>query len=274
MSSLGRISALTLCAALGGGQALAASPAPKVEVNVVTERDKLVPGQPMWIGVRYAIEPGWHIYWENPGESGMSTLVELKPGPGLVAGPVQYPGPDRFDLPGGIANFGYHDEVYLLAQLTPRAQVAAGEHMKVDWSTSWLACKEACIQGSAKGTLDLVVGTAVTSNRSTLLAPWVARLPVSVTNVVGEERWAGTAAAPQRIVHIPGATKALFFPASSLVNALPAQRVEPDARGVLLTLTLDPVQLPADARGVLRVESSDGPQWIEIRVPRPPANLP
>ena len=32
-------------------------------------------GEPGFIGVQYTIKPGWHIYWENPGESGIPTEV-------------------------------------------------------------------------------------------------------------------------------------------------------------------------------------------------------
>lgn len=270
----------SLCLLLAGWTALAL-PAradvpefPLVTVTAVPERDAMLPGQPLWLGLRYVIAPGWHIYWENPGDSGLATTVELAPGPGVVAGPLRYPGPDRFDLPGGIANFGYHEETVLLTELTPRAQLRTGERVRVAWSTTWLACKEACIRGVSEGTFDLPVGTVATSKRSEALDPWLDRLPVPAVNLGASERWQGTKAAPQRVIRFDGWTRADFFPSQALLQALPDVRLEPDETGLTLTLTLDPSQLMADASGVLRVETKSGPRWIEIRVPAPPADLP
>lgn len=247
---------------------------PHVQATMVAELDKAVPGSPLWVGVRYSIEPGWHIYWENPGDSGMATELDVQAGPGLSAGPVQYPGPDRFDLPGGIANFGYEGEAALLVRVTPRAQLHTGELTHLSWSSSWLACKDACIRESAQGTLDLPIGTAATATRSEALAPFVARLPAPLSALGAEERWTGTKAAPERVIRVPGATSALFFPTRPLYAALSSERVEPKDGTTTLTLTVDPAALPGDARGVLRVETTTGPKWAEVPVPPPPADLP
>lgn len=265
---VGLLGALLGLARAGGAAA------PRVEVTAVAERDQLVPGQPLWVGLRYAVEPGWHIYWENPGDSGLATSVELKPDPGLAAGPLRWPGPERFDLPGGIANFGYEGEVVLLSELRPRAQLRAGERARVGWSTTWLACREVCVRGSAEGSLELPVGSAASSRRSALLDPWLARLPVPAANLGTGESWAGTATAPERVIFVKGATAAHFFPSRTLQEALPATRVEPGHEGVTLTLTVDPARLPADARGVLKVERAEGPAWIEVQIPTPPPSQP
>ncbi len=262
---------LLALAGLGLGSARAGAPEqPLVTVTAVAERDQLVPGQAMWVGLRYEIAPGWHIYWENPGDSGLATTVELAPGPGLTTGPLRWPGPDRFDLPGGIANFGYHEEVVLLTELTPRAQLRVGERARVAWSTTWLACKEACVRGEAEGTLELPVGSVATSRRSEVLDAWVRRLPAGAENVGAVERWQGPASAPERVVFVRGATRALFFPSRALLDALSSERIEPGPEGVTLTLTVDPARLSIDARGVLRVESAEGVRWIELRLPLPP----
>lgn len=102
------------------------------------------------VAVVYTIEPGWHIYWENPGESGMPTTAELR-GP---VGAVKYPGPDKFIGAGDIVNYGWEKQAALFFPLT-NATSAATVHAE----TRWLACREdACVPGSAS--LSLVLPSA------------------------------------------------------------------------------------------------------------------
>ena len=92
-----------------------------------------------WLGVHYRIAEGWHIYWENPGQSGLATSATVE---GADArGPI-FPGPERFMLPGGIVNNGYEQDATLLFR------VRDGD--KVHVSTRWLVCREECTPGSAE----------------------------------------------------------------------------------------------------------------------------
>jgi DsbC/DsbD-like thiol-disulfide interchange protein len=92
-----------------------------------------------WVGVHYRIADGWHIYWENPGQSGLATSATLA---GVDArGPI-FPGPERFVLPGGIVNNGYEHDATLLFR------VLDGDDVHV--STRWLVCREECTPGSAE----------------------------------------------------------------------------------------------------------------------------
>src|SRR5690606_19196766 len=44
------------------------------------------------LAVHHHIAAPWHIYWKNPGDSGLRTRLALD-GAGFEAGPVIYPGP-------------------------------------------------------------------------------------------------------------------------------------------------------------------------------------
>ncbi len=92
----------------------------------------------VWVGVHYEIAEGWHIYWENPGQSGLATTATLTGG--KATGPL-FPGPNRFVLSGGIVNNGYERETTLLFRVDDAKDV----HV----STRWLVCREECVPGSA-----------------------------------------------------------------------------------------------------------------------------
>jgi thiol:disulfide interchange protein DsbD len=92
-----------------------------------------------WLGVHYRIADGWHIYWENPGQSGLATSATVDGAD--VRGPI-FPGPERFMLPGGIVNNGYEKDATLLFR------VRDGDSVHV--TTRWLVCRDECIPGSAE----------------------------------------------------------------------------------------------------------------------------
>lgn len=124
--------------------------APKMEVSLVVEHTD--PRQPQWVGVRFEIEPGWHIYWINPGETGLPTTVAFQGPAGTTFGDVAYPAPERLVAPGGVRSYGYENEVVLLSRMEPGPKLAEAP---IEASASWLVCKEACIRGKQKVTAQL-----------------------------------------------------------------------------------------------------------------------
>jgi len=68
---------------------------PHVTISLVPEWRGVVPGRSMGLAVRFQLEPGWHVYWENPGESGIATAVEWTLPPGFRAGALRFPIPER-----------------------------------------------------------------------------------------------------------------------------------------------------------------------------------
>jgi len=44
--------------------------APHLHVQLVFPQDDLYPGGKNLAGLYFKLEPGWHVYWENAGDSG------------------------------------------------------------------------------------------------------------------------------------------------------------------------------------------------------------
>ena len=58
------------------------------------------------MGLRLRIAPGWHTYWQNPGDAGAPPELTLALPEGVSAGPIQWPVPRR--LPEGpLMTYGY-----------------------------------------------------------------------------------------------------------------------------------------------------------------------
>lgn len=49
------------------------------QVEVITAAEAPDASGTLWLGVRFAMELGWHIYWVNPGDSGGPPTATTKP---------------------------------------------------------------------------------------------------------------------------------------------------------------------------------------------------
>lgn len=128
----------------------------KAEASWLTASATYRPGTAVRTAIRLAADPGWHTYWDNPGEGGMPTSIELQLPDGWTAGPVGRPVPVRFrtgDLPG----FGYEGEVLFPVEITPPA--GSDKDVVLAAELSWLACSDdACVPGEARIELTLTAG--------------------------------------------------------------------------------------------------------------------
>lgn len=135
-----------------------------VDVKLIIEHRALVPETATRIGVLFAIEEGWHIYAEDPGDAGIPTRVEWLLPQGFTAGPLIWPPHEAFLDPGDIRTFGYFGRVLLSSTLEATAQALQQDNPQIHAAVTWLACKEICIPGEA--TLSLSVDAAQDAQRS------------------------------------------------------------------------------------------------------------
>ena len=65
----------------------------RTTMTLAAEVASVAPGQPFRIGLRQRMAPGWHTYWQNPGDAGLPPDVTLTLPEGAGAGPIQWPAP-------------------------------------------------------------------------------------------------------------------------------------------------------------------------------------
>jgi thiol:disulfide interchange protein DsbD len=130
---------------------------PHVEAELVAERTAFVPGEPLVVALRLAMIPGWHTYWQNPGDSGEPTRLTWRLPAGFEASEIYWPYPRR--LPAGpLLNYGYEREVLLLARITPPRDLASGTPVTLAAKATWLVCsKDHCIPEDGELALTLPV---------------------------------------------------------------------------------------------------------------------
>jgi DsbC/DsbD-like thiol-disulfide interchange protein len=124
--------------------------------SLVSSVRSVQPGKPFTVGVRVTMEPRWHIYWKNPGDSGMPTTIQWKLPEGWRAVEMPWPVPMKFDGE-GMPSFGYKDEVLLLTRIVPPPTAKAGTRITLAGTARWLACEESCIPGQGDFKIDLPI---------------------------------------------------------------------------------------------------------------------
>jgi thiol:disulfide interchange protein DsbD len=87
-------------------------------------------------GVLLTPDPGWHVYWKNPGDTGLATKLAWRGG---EAGPVAWPAPSAFDED-GLVTYGYAEPVLLASEL----RLAPGAD-RIGVDVDVLLCRESCI---------------------------------------------------------------------------------------------------------------------------------
>ena len=126
------------------------------------------------------MDAGWHTYWKNPGDSGIATTIKWDLPPGVTAGEIQWPLPEKIP-PAEVTTYGYVHEVMLLVPLTLATHLNAGPLvLKAD--VSWLECMESCVPGSTNvETMLNIGGETKTSAGAALIESWKSKLPKTLS---------------------------------------------------------------------------------------------
>lgn len=114
------------------------------------------PGKTLTLGLSFAIEPGWHLYWRGNNDSGLPiSITSLKLPAGWTAGKTLWPTPKRHIAEGDILDHIYEHEVTLLIPVSVPKDAKVGSSVTIALDTDFLVCKGACIPGSASVSLKL-----------------------------------------------------------------------------------------------------------------------
>jgi thiol:disulfide interchange protein DsbD len=159
-----------LFALLAAGPAAALESAPagssRDTVTLVSDTDSVAPGTPFRVGLNFRLAPGWHTYWRNPGDAGVSPQLTLTLPPGTRSGPIEWPTPSRI-AEGPVMTYAYTGDVLLPVTVTPAANAGP---MPIRAHARWLVCKQICVPEEADFRLDLPAGTPAPSAQAPLFA--------------------------------------------------------------------------------------------------------
>lgn len=233
-----------------------------LEVQLLAPEKTLTPGQPFHAGLYFKLEPGWHVYWVNAGDSGEPPKIQWQLPAGVTAGPMQYPAPKRLPL-GPLMDFGYEGEVLFPMEMQTTSALPPGE-VSLPAKVRWLVCREVCLPGKADLDIARTVSSSSTGTEPVqpdseiyqrLIKALPSALPAKAQAVFSPS------AEGMKLTVLTGKkeTEGFFFPLEQdLISYAAPQPVTPLEKGLSLVLTKDPnlAQLPQQLQGVLVL--SDG----------------
>jgi DsbC/DsbD-like thiol-disulfide interchange protein len=116
-------------------------------VQLVPEQESIAAGQQFTVALHFALEPGWHLYWTNPGDSGEPPRIEWQLPEGFKADAPEWPAPRRIAAE-QFVDYGYENELVLLTQLHAPAKARGNVDLKAN--VKWAVCREVCIADKAQ----------------------------------------------------------------------------------------------------------------------------
>lgn len=115
-----------------------------VHAQLLTSAQAVKPRGKFLLAVSFEIASGWRISWQNPGDVGKRTHVHFEVPEGFSVGPIQFPAPQRYELPGDLVNYGYENETAIFAEVTAPDRLPDGHTYRFDVKADWLACNDDC----------------------------------------------------------------------------------------------------------------------------------
>lgn len=151
-----------------------------VKVKLVSNTDTVKPGDSFKLGVLLDIDPGWHIYWKYPGETGLPTKLEFAVPEGYQVSEVMWPVPSVYNKDNGGKDFGYDTSVLLWTDIKVPSNVQINKSAKIEIQISWISCKEICIPGKENLVYDATVSEQTKLAGEGLFSKWHNYLPVVI----------------------------------------------------------------------------------------------
>lgn len=272
--NLAAVIALLLASAVASASPFGREPTGDQLVKVRLELDhtSLTPGVETELAVVFRVEPRWHIYWRNAGDTGMPPSIRLNLPPGVAAGEIRWPVPARYQHT-GMLDYIYEGEIALLIPLTVAADAKPGDAI-ITAQIDWLVCEKVCLAGAGVATLGVRIaepGAEVSRNPNAgpLFDSTRARLPQQAEAAIRagvSARWDGLTL----VLHAPGAERLEWFPYAPY-DGPPANPIRDGAADAdTLRVEYVPRAKGFDAfRGVLSVRSAGAIEYYEIVSPGP-----
>ena len=141
-------------------------------------------GSGIRLALRLAPEEGWHVYWRNPGDSGLAPSVKWEVPSGVRVDPLQWPFPERIPF-GPLVNYGYKKETFLISKAEISPNLPPGRLLKFTARVSWVICREECIPGEGDVSTSVRITPPGISAVPSVWAPLIKRaqedVPVRLT---------------------------------------------------------------------------------------------
>ncbi len=135
------------------------------------------PGQRFDLAVVFDIQPGWHIYWKNPGAGALAPRIIVTGPAGFEIGPVLWPRPEAVETDLGPEYF-YARQTVLFVPVTAPPRLEEGR-AAFEAAVTWAVCSNVCRLGKAARSIEIETAPQAVPSESPepLVSAWRKRVP-------------------------------------------------------------------------------------------------
>jgi DsbC/DsbD-like thiol-disulfide interchange protein len=126
-------------------------------------------------GIAFQLQPGWHTYWRNPGDSGVPPRIDFSKSENIEAVTILWPAPVKFADGAGGTSLGYLKQVVLPLRIIAKN---ADKPVTLRADINYAVCEKLCIPVEASAELAF---TSVASTEDSALSAALDTVPKPAT---------------------------------------------------------------------------------------------
>src|SRR5712675_541389 len=116
-------------------------------------------------GIAFQLQPGWHTYWRNPGDSGVPPRIDFAKSENIEAVTILWPAPTKFDDGAGGHSLGYKNQIVLPLRIVAKN---ADKPVTLRAGINYAVCEKLCIPVEAVA--ELAFASVASTEDSALFA--------------------------------------------------------------------------------------------------------
>ena len=230
-------------------------------VELISAETSAQAGDTVTLALKLEMNPGWHVYWRQPGDAGLPPQILWDASTTATFGEFEWPIPELLPIvPNQIMDYGYSNVVVL--PFEAKLPLDAAESHTFTGKADYLICEDVCITESAPVSLTLDIGAPAQGANAGVIMQWRDKTPNDFDGNValdrGEDGWT-LSLAPTDADVLQNAN-VRFFPYDHHIVHSASQPVDVGESGVCIALTeaTDGFDTSTTPEGIIIVEASDG----------------
>ncbi len=233
---------------------------------MLIESNSMNPGDEMLVGFKFTLNPGWHTYWENPGDAGEGASIKWNLPNDVSASEILWPGPERIPVE-PLMTFGYEDEVVLLTKLFTSKDTTIP--LNLNALVSWYTCKEICIPQEAEVSIPIKLGNKTPSASKVILDQTLEAVPTPFQGSYRVQRLEDFYILQGQLENLDQYDSIYFFPKDyGLTNYTDDQVYEINKDSFSLQIKAAEIEIENNSfEGVIAVKKDEKVSFINVNYP-------
>ena len=235
-------------------------------IEMLTESNSMNPGDELLVGFKFTLNPGWHTYWENPGDAGEGASIKWNLPNDVNASKILWPGPERIPVD-PLMTFGYENEVILLTKIYTSETTTIP--VTLNAQVSWYTCKEICIPQEAEVSIPIKLGNKTSSTSKGLLDQTLKQIPVQFNGTYRVQKLDDSYVFQGEFENVDQYDSMYFFPKDyGLTNYTEKQFYEINKDSFSLQIKASEIEIENKSfEGVVAASKNEEITFIEIDYP-------